>query len=494
MGVMLLLALALAGAQETTVTQQNSSGWCSPNIANVTGNVTVICNGVDPRGLNQLNKQLHQNKLEAGELVQKANEWAAKYHELEQRLVSSRNTSESSKQAEDYLHQGKLDEAGQILDQIIGEEEKDIDMTAANYFNRGLIFELQFNMVDALPCFEKAHRYRPDELKYAHEYAVTLTSENRPAEAEAIFSEDLKKLRLLAKNDPKVYQPFLASTLNDLGAIYLGSNRLQEAMKAFQDSLEVTRYLAGDNPGYRLNEAMTLSNLSALYLESDDPQTIAKALPTVQEALTIYQDLGHAGTTAYQPNVAMALNHLGLFYLRTHKLSDAESAFERAVEIYRGLVSSKLLVYLFPMAVTLDALGTVYDGDKKPTPAGNSYREALNIFRMLKDHNPHLYLPPLAGTLGNITVFYLEQGDISQAKKSAEETVEARRELWEANPIPSAGDELGQALNLEITVLTRNESTCTDIFPLAEEAKRVASTEGIREAAANTLESCAHPK
>lgn len=42
---------------------QESRGWCSPNIANVSGSVTVTCNGVDPRAMQQLNEELARRNL-----------------------------------------------------------------------------------------------------------------------------------------------------------------------------------------------------------------------------------------------------------------------------------------------------------------------------------------------------------------------------------------------------------------------------------------------
>ena len=51
-----LLLMPAQPAQPAIV--QKSSGWCSPNIANVAGNVTLNCIGVDPRALKRLNAEL----------------------------------------------------------------------------------------------------------------------------------------------------------------------------------------------------------------------------------------------------------------------------------------------------------------------------------------------------------------------------------------------------------------------------------------------------
>ena len=130
---------------------QESSGWCSPNIANVVGNVTVNCIGVDPRALTWLNAGLSRKNLQLADKIREADEWTRRYKELEAQLSAAGDDSVLSRQAEEYLHEGELEKAGAILDQILGSEEKQIDRTAANHFNRALVYELQFRLVDALP-------------------------------------------------------------------------------------------------------------------------------------------------------------------------------------------------------------------------------------------------------------------------------------------------------------------------------------------------------
>jgi hypothetical protein len=136
-----MLALLLAAALQPT-TIQKSTGWCSPNIANVAGNVTVNCIGADPRALKRLNEQLSHKKLELADKIREADEWTTRYKELEARLSASGDDSVLSHQAEDYLHQGDLEKAGATLDQILGPEDKQTARTAANHYTRALVYEL----------------------------------------------------------------------------------------------------------------------------------------------------------------------------------------------------------------------------------------------------------------------------------------------------------------------------------------------------------------
>ena len=215
---MLILVLALAAHQQAPVTiVQKTSGWCSPAIANVVGNVTVNCIGVDPRALKRLNERLSAMKLDRDKAVQAADEWTSRYKELETQLSQAGDDSALSHQAEEYLHEGELEKAGAILDQILGGEEKQIDRTAANHYNRALVFELQFQPLDALPRLAKAYGYRPEEVKYGLGYSRVLLEQNDFSRAEPVLLATLDRVRTLAKTDPAAYQPDVAATLHNLG-------------------------------------------------------------------------------------------------------------------------------------------------------------------------------------------------------------------------------------------------------------------------------------
>jgi len=179
-----LVLMAVQQPQPTLV--QKSSGWCSPNISNVVGKVAVNCIGVDPRALKRLNAELDRKNLQLAEKIREADEWTTKYKELEAQLTRqgeaqlSREGVENviSQQAEEYLHEGELEKAGALLDQILDKEEKDVDLTAANHYNRALAFELQMRPLEALPHLAKAYHYRPEEWKYAIEYVEQLLNQN----------------------------------------------------------------------------------------------------------------------------------------------------------------------------------------------------------------------------------------------------------------------------------------------------------------------------
>ncbi len=242
--VLIPLVVMAAVQQPAPTIAQKSSGWCSQNIAKVLGNVTVNCIGVDPRALNRLNTELNRKNLQLADKIRDADEWTAKYKELEAQLSEAGDDSVQSRQAYEYLHQGELEKAGAIFDQILGTEEKQIDRRAANHFKRALVFELQFRPLDALPHLENAYRYRPQEWRYGQEYAKVLCLQNDFTHAEPVLLVTLDEARQLAKANPAAYQPYVATTLNNLANLYSLTQRMKEAEAAYQEALDIRRQLA----------------------------------------------------------------------------------------------------------------------------------------------------------------------------------------------------------------------------------------------------------
>ncbi len=54
-----LVAIGLPAQQEpASRIEQKTAGWCAPAVADIEGNVTINCQGVDPKALARLNELL----------------------------------------------------------------------------------------------------------------------------------------------------------------------------------------------------------------------------------------------------------------------------------------------------------------------------------------------------------------------------------------------------------------------------------------------------
>ena len=283
-----LLVLGVSTVQAATITQ-TTAGWCSPAVGQTQGNVTITCQGVDPKALARLNELLDKKDLELQEKIREAEDWTRKYQEVSQRLAEAGQDDELARQARTLLREGKLEEAGILLDRLIAAGEARI---AAYHFDRAEVFALQFQPLDALPHYEKAYRFRPDNRTYAHAYADALQNQNRHTEAEHIYQANLKTLREVVQTDAPAYLPDVAMTLNNLGLLYYQTQRLEETGVAFQEALTINRDLWRDNPtahGDRLARSLAGKVLS---LEQEGADASARC------AL-----LHEAATVAYSPTL-----------------------------------------------------------------------------------------------------------------------------------------------------------------------------------------------
>lgn len=514
-----LVMLAVPPAPQTIV--QKTSGWCSPAIANVVGNVTVTCIGVDPRALKRLNAELNRKNLELADTIREANEWTQKYKELEKRLNDATDDPALSRQAEEYLHEGELEKAGKILDQILAKQEKQIDQTAANHYNRGLVYELQFEPLQALPHFEKAYRYRPDEVPYGLSYATLLDNQRDFQRAEPVFLATLDRARELAKSDPAAYlsqvasllnnlavlyietqqlkpaetqslealsirrqlvkidpafRPDLAQSLDNLASLYRDTQRVNEAEAAYLEALDVGRQVVKEDPAYSVHLGDTLNNLAILYKRA---RRLEEAQAAYQQALDIFRQPAKTNPGTYLPHLATTLNNLGNLYRAEEKMKEAEAAFVEALDIRRELANANPDAYRPYVANTLTNLANLYYFTKRPKEARQYYLEALNIYRDLATTNSAAYRPYIATALSNLASLDLDTGNPAQARAEIEEAVGIRRDLWKVNR-EVVGDDLAKSLFVLARAMSSVHQPNADACAVLREAEAVAYDQNLR--------------
>ena len=250
-------------------------------------------------------RNIFGKSIELAAKIREAEEWAQKYRELEQRLATQGQGEPLAQLAQALLKEGKLDEAGVILDRLLDIGEKGVEQTAANHFNRAEVYALQFQPHKALPHYEKAYRYRPDNVQYAFRYARTLQQQHNYTTAHSVYQEVLTTYRQLAQANPQAYLSDVAKTLNNLGLLYSDTQRLSESEQAYQEALAIHRQLAQANPqAYLSDVAMTLNNLGILRLDQGNLQ---QAQTLIADALTLRRALWKHHAGAYGNDLAQSL-------------------------------------------------------------------------------------------------------------------------------------------------------------------------------------------
>jgi hypothetical protein len=112
--------------------------------------------------------------------------------------------------------------------------------------------------------------------------------------------------------------------------------RRQEALAPTEEALKIYRELAKTNPAFLPDLAMALNNLGVFLSEVGRRQ---EALAPTEEALKIYRELAKTNP-AFLPDVAMALNNLGYRQLQLDQPEIARNAYEESIEILRPLAAS----------------------------------------------------------------------------------------------------------------------------------------------------------
>ena len=268
-------------------------------------------------------------------------------------------------------------------------------------------------------------------------YAKFLQENNQYRAAENFYTEALTLRRELAKDNPAVYLPKVAATLNNLGALVKAdSQRLKEAEVLYTEALTLRRELAKDNPaGYLPYVATTLNNLGNLVAADSQRRKEAETLYT--DALTLRRELAKDNPAVYLPYVAMTLNNLGaLVKADSQRRKEAETLYTDALSSYQQLAKDNAAVYLPYVATTLNNLGNLVKADsQRRKEAETLYTGALSIRRQLAKDNAAVYLPKVANTLNNLGILVAAD---SQRRKEAEtlytEALSSYLELAKDNP------------------------------------------------------------
>jgi hypothetical protein len=387
----------LLAAQQPVGVHQATTGLCSPTVANVKGDVSINCIGVAPKALEKLNVELDRLHIDIAAKVAQANAWTQRYQELERALREHIADRELAGKAEEYLHQGDLEMAGTILDQVLAKDAADERSLAAAHYSLAGVLELQFQPLKALPHLRKAYEYYPDDLTYGEAYAWALDGENRFIEAGLVLQKILPHAEDAAKQDRKRL-PDLASLQSLSASLYTQFRNYKEAAAPFKEALGIQRELAKTDPRRERELALTLDSAATFYMGTQHSTEAEQAL---------LEELRIAGRLATQPagspeGVAHARYRLGTFYNHEGKARQAEDAFNEAVKEYRTLAAGKQATFRGGLAQALCSEGAFYAAGRRFRDAEPLLEECVPILDELSKTDADAYLPTEARGLADL--------------------------------------------------------------------------------------------
>jgi tetratricopeptide (TPR) repeat protein len=234
--------------------------------------------------------------------------------------------------------------------------------------------------------------------------------EERLEDAEQAYGRSLRLFKSMGNREYEV-----AVALRNLGSAYSLHQRYREALKVLDEAAKLTfwRTTAGDRKTQAL--AAELANTKGIVLFREN--NLGKARDLFEEALRIRRDAGLGGGVGDDGT----LNNIAMIYYKQRRYAEAEVLFLRSIAI-----TSRVLGSSHPhLTLTLASLGEVYTRLGRYSEAMQQYQRSLSILRNM---NPRLD-GRIARTLELVSWMCLKQGDKTHAESAFTEAIEFARRV-----------------------------------------------------------------
>lgn len=274
-----------------------------------------------------------------------------------------------NKKAEALIRLGKLTEAEAVLQSI----QTKYLTTAKNQFllaitdnttgvlrmNQGRTDLAEDLLKQSIGNFDAAGR--SNELEAAQALAnlgIVYMALGKYAQAE----EQQQMALTLRQNKLKGSHELIAATYNDLGLIYLQSDK-DKALDYYEKALAIYKQVHGDE---HIKIAIANINMGIAYR---DIELYGDAVNNFETALKILEKI----STQPNPAKAIALYNLGQTYLNMGNLQATQGYYDRALKMYEDSYGSK-----HPEVVTtLQAIGKLQMSEQKYDDALRTYHQSL---------------------------------------------------------------------------------------------------------------------
>ena len=290
------------------------------------------------------------------------------------------------------------------------------------------------NYEHALKCFEYCYENKTEGLilqdfvKVWSSIGYIYSQKNNLEKSLQYHFKSIESIKKAAKDNPRVFSPQLAHTLNDLGNTYLDQDEnieyLTEAAKYFKESLEIRRKLHHEFPhAYLPHIAMSLNNLAAAYTKLGK---FNEALQNHQESLNIREKLS-ISSTVYLPDLAMSYLNMGSLFSYQNNLDQSIEYFEKSLHIYIKLSGTEPSAYKLFVADVLQNLGVVHLERNDFRNSISYLNQSIEIRKELLQTQSDLIFPRLISTFDSLTQVYLETDELDEAICTNLESLELQR-------------------------------------------------------------------
>lgn len=192
------------------------------------------------------------------------------------------------------------------------------------------------------------------------------------------------------------------SSLNGIGEVYLALQEPDQALKFFQQALNLIQEMSKASNTPLVEEAYTLQWIGSSY---EQKAQFDRALVVLSQAQKIFQNLSNSNSSSDLNNsLKLVLTHQGSVSFKLGKYLQALEFYQKSLPLYRQ-GSDKI-----GEAQTLNNIGVIYAHLNQYQNALNSYEQALAIVRTLC-----CYRGDEAAILNNLSSLYFSLNQPEQA-------------------------------------------------------------------------------
>ncbi|KIM86004.1 hypothetical protein PILCRDRAFT_5085, partial [Piloderma croceum F 1598] len=223
-----------------------------------------------------------------------------------------------------------------------------------------------------------------------------------------------------------------SQTLVNLSDRFVYMNRLEHALEAIRDAVDLLRRLAADHPD-TFNPALA-GSLNRLSDSLSNLGHRERALEVIQQAVNLYRQLAEDRPDAFNPNLATSLNNFSLCLSDLGHRECALELIQEAVDLYRQLAADRPDTFNPNLAITLNNFSLRLSDLGHRERALEVIRESVDLRRQLAEHRPDVFKPDLAMSLNNFSHCLSDLGHRERALEVIQEAVDLRRQLAADRP------------------------------------------------------------
>jgi tetratricopeptide (TPR) repeat protein len=274
------------------------------------------------------------------------------------------------------------------------------------------------------------------------EFGETYMTLGAVEEALKAFSDSLAIAERLTAADPSNtgWQADLSVAYEKIGNVLVAQGKLEEALKAFSDSLAIRERLAAADPSnteWQHYLSISYEKIGAV-LEAQGK--LEEALKAYRDALAIRERLaaGDRSNTQWQRALSLIYNNIGDALVAQGKLDEALKAYRDGLAIAERLAAGdpSNTQWQRSLSLSYEKVGDVLMAQDKLDEALKAYRDSLDIFRGLAAADPSNteWQRDLALSSSRVGEVLMAQGKLEEALKAYRETLAIRERVAAADP------------------------------------------------------------